>query len=71
MVGEVSHDRNEESLEAKARWFQSLTMEQRMQVFAEYYDLAVTVNPELVKRDDVPAWATRVQILELKDVPEK
>ena len=31
----VSHTYDEESIEAKARWFQSLSLEERMQLFLE------------------------------------
>ena len=32
MLLSISHNRKEESIEAKARWFQSLTLEERMEL---------------------------------------
>jgi len=61
----ISHDRNEESLKAKSRWFRSLTEEQRMAIFAEQYDMAFQLNPDIARRKDVPAPSDRVQVLEL------
>jgi len=64
MVGEVSHNRDDESLEAKARWFQSLTMSERLAAFAEFYNLALALNPDLVRLKDVPAPSACVRVLE-------
>jgi hypothetical protein len=61
----ISHDRSEESPEAKARWFRSLSMEQRLAMFAEFYNLALQLNPDIVRRKDVPAPSRRIQVLEL------
>lgn len=62
----VSHDRSDESLEAKARWFQSLTLDQRMDMLCEFTDLALELRPDLVeqKRDVEPA-SRSVRVLEL------
>lgn len=45
MVMEISHDRSEETPEGKARWFQSLTIEDRMELFVEFCDLARSARP--------------------------
>ena len=50
MKPRVSHDRSEETPEAKARWFQSLTVEERMQVFCEMTELILQNNPEVVEK---------------------
>jgi hypothetical protein len=39
-----------ETIEAKARWFQSLTLAQRMEVFTEFTNLALTLNPRLAEK---------------------
>lgn len=66
MKGKVSHDRREESIEAKTRWFRSLTVEERMELLCEFTDLALAANPGIVhKRDDQPTTG-RVQILSKK-----
>jgi len=41
----VSHDLEEETPEAKARWFQSLSLEERMELLCEFTDLAIENNP--------------------------
>ncbi|MFH1881224.1 MAG: hypothetical protein ABIL62_00755 [Planctomycetota bacterium] len=36
----ISHDRKEESAEAKARWFQSLPLSERMEMLCSFTELA-------------------------------
>lgn len=43
----ISHDWDEETLEAKARWFQSLSVEQRMRTFDEMWEFAYANHPEM------------------------
>ena len=59
----VQHDRDEESLEAKARWFRSLSLDQRMDIFCEFTDLALSVNPGLKDRKHAQPVAGRIQVL--------
>ena len=61
----ISHDRQEETLEAKARWFQSLSLEQRMELLCAYTDLILRNNPEIIKRKDAQPVEGRVLVLEL------
>ena len=42
----ISHNRDDESLEAKARWFQALSLEERMDIFCELTDLVIENNPQ-------------------------
>jgi hypothetical protein len=63
MKPSISHDRNEESLEAKARWFQALTMDERMDVFCEFYELALALNPRIVDMKDAQPVKGRIQVL--------
>ena len=37
----ISHDRRDESIEAKARWFQSLSLPERMELLCEFTDLGI------------------------------
>lgn len=46
----VSHDRRDESPEAKARWFQSLSVSDRMELLCAVTDLALTLNPSLAEK---------------------
>lgn len=59
----ISHDRGEESPDAKARWFQSLTVEERMQIFCSVIDLAVQVTPSLLEGSHAQPIAGRVQVI--------
>jgi hypothetical protein len=60
----VSHDPAEESPEAKARWFQSLTIEERMDFLCEVTEMALSRNPEIAKKRDAPTPDGRVLVLE-------
>ena len=59
----VSHDRADETPEAKARWFQSLSLEERMELLCAYTDLALSVNPNLPDRRDARSTTGRIRIL--------
>ncbi len=59
----VSHSFQEESLEAKGRWFQSLTLEERMDLLCEFTDLILSVNPNIVNQKDVESVAGRILVL--------
>lgn len=49
----ISHDWSEETIEAKARWFQSLSYPERMELLCAFTELALAVNPGIAdKRDD-------------------
>jgi hypothetical protein len=61
----VSHSRKDESLAAKARWFQSLSLEERMEYLCEITELVLQNNPRIVEAKDAPAAAGRVRVLEL------
>ncbi len=61
--GCVTHDRGEESLEAKARWFQSLSLSERMDMLCAFTDLALSVNPTLQERKHAQPVAGRIQVL--------
>lgn len=59
----ISHDLRDESIEAKARWFQSLTITERMEVFCSFTDLALAANPSLIEKKNAQLPQGRVQIL--------
>ena len=59
----VSHDRSEETPEAKARWFRSLPMSERMEMLCAFTDLALTVNPSLQERKHAEPVAGRIQVV--------
>jgi hypothetical protein len=64
VLGTISHDRREESLEAKARWFQTLSLAERMDLLCAFTDMILSVNPEIVERKPNPQPASgRVRVL--------
>lgn len=68
MTGSVSHDITDESLEAKARWFQSLSLEERMDVFVAFTNLILENNPEIVKNKLLPPPSDRIQVISLSAI---
>jgi len=61
----ISHDWLEETPEAKARWFQSLSIEERFDLFCQFTDLILENNPAVADRKDAKPVAGRVRVLEL------
>jgi hypothetical protein len=59
----VSHDRKEESIEAKARWFQSLSIEERAELLCQFTDMMLEINPNIVEQKDAQPIAGRVLVL--------
>lgn len=58
----ISYDRQEETPEAKARWFQSLSFAERMDILCLFTDMILSVNPRIVEKDVKPI-AGRVLVL--------
>ena len=63
----VSHDRQEETPEAKARWFSSLRMEGRMQMLCDFTDLALSANPSLLDKKHAKSTPGRIQVISKND----
>lgn len=59
----ISHDREEETIEAKARWFQSLTLAERMDLLCQYTDMFLAINPKIVEQKDAQPIKGRVLVL--------
>ena len=59
----ISHDRYEESTEAKARWFRSLPLSERMEILCSFTDLALTADPTLQERKHAQPVAGRIQVI--------
>ena len=59
----ISHDFEEETLEAKARWFQSLALTERMDVLCMFTDMALSANPKIMEHKNVKPVAGRVLVL--------
>jgi len=63
MKGSVHHSWDEETPEAKARWFQSLSMAERMDLLCEFTDLALAVNPDLQEQKRAEPVPGRIQVI--------
>jgi len=61
----ISHSFEEETMEAKARWFGGLSVEERIEVFCAWTDLALAVQPDLGRDNHAQPVAGRVRVLEL------
>jgi hypothetical protein len=59
----ISHDRQEETIEAKARWFQTLTLQERMELLCAYTDMILEINPKIVEQKNAQPVKGRVLIL--------
>jgi hypothetical protein len=63
MKNPVSHSRKDESLEGKTRWFQSLSLTERMEIFCSFTDLALEINPKLPELKDAQQTQRRIRIV--------
>ena len=59
----ISHDINDESIEAKVRWFRALPLLERMDMLCYFTDLALELNPDLAGKKDAQPVKGRVRIL--------
>jgi hypothetical protein len=50
MIESVSHSFADESLEAKTKWFQSLSLAERMDLLVTFTNLILENNPEIAKK---------------------
>jgi hypothetical protein len=60
---EISHNINDESIEAKTLWFHSLPISERMEMLCNFTDLALELNPDLAGKKDAQPTKRRVRIL--------
>ena len=65
MIQRVSHSRDDESLEAKARWFQSLSLAERMDLLCEYTDLVIENNPKVAESGRAQSSTERIRVLSI------
>jgi hypothetical protein len=68
MSGTVSHDRKDETIEAKTRWFRSLPLSERMEMLCSFTDLALALNPSLPDLKDAQQTKRRIRILSIRDL---
>ncbi len=53
-------------MESKVRWFMSLSMTDRMEVFCEFNDFMLAINPDIGDKKRVESTAGSVQVLSAK-----
>lgn len=63
MNSQISHDRNDETIEAKVKWFRSLSLSERMEMLCAFTDLALELNPQLPDKKYAQQTKGRIQIL--------
>jgi hypothetical protein len=63
MNEKISHNRSDETIEAKVQWFRSLTLSDRMELLCNFNDLALTLNPGILEKKDVKPVKGRVRVL--------
>ena len=64
MKKEVSHLFEDETMESKARWFQSLPIPERMVILCAFTDMILENNPEIVEKRDVKSLTGSIHVLE-------
>jgi len=63
MNSQISHDRTDETIEAKVRWFRTLNLSERMDMLCAFTDLALELNPQLQDKKYAQQTKGRIQIL--------
>ena len=61
----ISHDREEETMDAKARWFREFSPAERLSMLMEWTELVLQANPRLIGIKDAIPVEGRVRVLEL------
>ena len=59
----ITHDRAEETIEAKTLWFRSLTLTERMDMLCAFTEFLLTMNPKIVEQRNPQRVRGRVLIL--------
>ncbi len=62
-MNRISHHIDDETIEAKVRWFRSLPLPERMEVLCNFTDLALEINPDLPKKKNAQPSKGRIRIL--------
>jgi hypothetical protein len=65
MSQQISHNREDESLEAKAQWFQALSLEERMDLLCEFTELVLENNPKVTEVGRAQSSTGRVCVLSI------
>jgi hypothetical protein len=63
MNDKISHNRSDETIEAKVKWFRSLSLSERMDLLCNFTDLALTLNSGLPGKKDAQPVKGRIRVL--------
>jgi len=63
MNATVTHDRTEETIEAKTRWFRSLSLVERMDMLCAFTELLLMTDPKIVEQKNAEPIKGRVRVL--------
>ena len=63
MRPDISHSRWDESYDAKAEWFRSLSIEERMELLCSFTDLILELNPKIVEKKDAQPVKGNIRVL--------
>lgn len=66
MNAQISHSRDEETLEAKTRWFKSLSLHERMEYLCFLTDIVLENNPKAFLSSHAESPQRRILILSEK-----
>jgi hypothetical protein len=69
MNATVTHDRTEETMEAKTLWFRSLTLAERMEMLCAFTELLLMANPRIVEQKNAEPVEGRVLVLTVASSP--
>jgi hypothetical protein len=59
----ISHDRQEETHEAKARWFQTLSVVEREDMLCYFTDVILEMNPKIAERKNAQPVTGRILVV--------
>lgn len=61
--GSISHSFSEETPQGKAKWFQSLSIEERMEMLCTFTEFILAINPTIADCRDVESTSTSIRVL--------
>ena len=59
----ISHSWQDETPEAKARWFQSLSLEERMEILCSFTDMILENNPRIMEFKNAESTSERIRVI--------
>ena len=63
MEKDILHSFKDEIPESNARWFQSISINERMDMLCSFTDMILDNNPSIVERRDAKSATGRIQVL--------